>query len=265
MIGRMSEKMLHRSLFAIAALWVFGAIASDAVAKLPPEIAKALRSAGVPENAMSLYVREVNREKALVEHRAYQAMNPASTMKVVTTLVALDVLSPSYQWKTEFVSAAPLQGDVLNGALAIRGSGDPKFTWEHLDAVVKELRRQGIREIRGDLLLDRSRFAPATYDAAAFDGQPLRPYNAPPDALLFNFKSTGFRFSPQMNGDVAVTTDGPAPDGLTIDNRLRTVPGACGDWRWRIGANFETAAPGAKTSAQSAKASFTGVYPRSAV
>jgi serine-type D-Ala-D-Ala carboxypeptidase/endopeptidase (penicillin-binding protein 4) len=221
---------------------------------VPDDVAKAARAANVPLSAISIYVREVGREQPLIDHRAYKAMNPASTMKVVTTLVALDVLTPTYQWKTEFSANVPLQGDVLNGALFIRGSGDPKFTWEHLDAVVKNLRAQGIREIRGDLILDRSRFAPATYDAAAFDGQPLRPYNASPDALLFNFKSTGFRFSPQQNGDVAITTDGPAPDGLLIDNKLRTVTGACGDWRWRIGANFE---PNGAT----AKASFTGVYP----
>lgn len=226
----------------------------SAHAALPPEIAAALKRAGVPPNAVSIYVREVGRERPLIEHRAFQAMNPASTMKIVTTLVALDVLTPSYQWKTEFMSTASLQGDVLNGALVIRGSGDPKFTWEHLEAAVRQLRQQGIREIRGDLLLDRSRFATAQYDASAFDGQPLRPYNASPDALLFNFKSTGFKFSPQTNGEVNVSTDGPAPDGLAIDNKLRTVAGACGDWRWRIGANFE---PGGAT----AKASFTGVYP----
>jgi serine-type D-Ala-D-Ala carboxypeptidase/endopeptidase (penicillin-binding protein 4) len=223
-------------------------------AGLPADVAKAARAAKVPPTAISIYVREVGREQPLVDHRAYQAMNPASTMKIVTTLVALDVLTPSYQWKTDFATSAPLQGDALNGALFIRGSGDPKFTWEHLDAAVKNLRAQGIREIRGDLVFDRSRFAPAAYDAAAFDGQPLRPYNAPPDALLFNFKSTGFKFSPQTNGDVSITTDGPLPDGLQLDNKLRTVLGACGDWRWRIGANFE---PGGAT----AKASFTGVYP----
>lgn len=245
---------------AISTLSVLLALCvGSAHAKLPPEIAKSLRASGVPESAMGLYIREVGREQPLVEHRAFQAMNPASTMKIVTTLVALDVLSPAYQWKTEFATAAPLQGDVLNGALSIRGSGDPKFTWEHLDVAVKELRRQGIREIRGDLLLDRSRFAPATYDAAAFDGQPLRPYNAPPDALLFNFKSTGFKFAPQPSGDVLITTDGPAPDGLVVDNKLRTVPGACGDWRVRIGPNFEQGAAGAANA--TVRASFTGVYP----
>jgi serine-type D-Ala-D-Ala carboxypeptidase/endopeptidase (penicillin-binding protein 4) len=235
------------------AILIYFCIAA-AEAALPPEIAKSLRGAGVPPNAVSLYVREVNREQPLIEHRAFQAMNPASTMKIVTTLVSLDVLTPSYQWKTEFMTVAPLQGDVLNGALVIRGSGDPKFTWEHLEAAVRELRRQGIREIRGDLLLDRSRFAPAKYDAAAFDGQPLRPYNASPDALLFNFKSIGFKFSPQTNGDVLITTDGPAPDGLTIVNKLRTVIGSCGDWRWRIGPQFEA-------GIDAAQASFTGVYP----
>ncbi|MGL5003549.1 MAG: D-alanyl-D-alanine carboxypeptidase/D-alanyl-D-alanine-endopeptidase, partial [Casimicrobium sp.] len=194
-------------------------------AKLPPEVAKSLQRTGVPQNAVSLYVREVGREAPLVEHRSYQSMNPASTMKIVTTLVALDVLTPAYTWKTDFLTAAPLQNGVLNGALVIRGSGDPKFTWEHLQVAVKALREQGIREIRGDIVLDRSRFAPAKYDAGAFDGQPLRPYNAPPDALLFNFKSVGFKFSPQTNGDVAITTDGPIPDGLTIANSRKATLG----------------------------------------
>jgi serine-type D-Ala-D-Ala carboxypeptidase/endopeptidase (penicillin-binding protein 4) len=230
------------------------AFANASHAALPPEVTKALRAANVPPNAMSLYVREVNREQPLIEHRAYQPMNPASTMKVITTLVALDVLTPSFQWKTEFMSAAPLQGQVLNGPLVIRGSGDPKFTWEHLETVVKNLRQQGIREIRGDILLDRSRFAPAKYDAAQFDGQPLKPYNVPPDALLFNFKSVGFRFSPQPNGFVTITTEPPLPDGLGIVNSMRTTTGPCGDWRARVGANFSA-------GTNLAQATFSGVYP----
>lgn len=251
---RFSLDWSKRALLLRLCVAVFIAFIPTVDAALPPEIVKALRSAGVPPQAASIYVREVGREQPLIDHRAYQAMNPASTMKIVTTLVALDVLTPAYQWKTEFLASGATQDGVLVGSLAIRGSGDPKFTWEHLETAVKALRQQGVREIRGDLILDRSRFAPAKYDAAQFDGQPLRPYNAPPDALLFNFKSTGFKFSPQLNGSVAISTDGPLPDGLTVLNTLKTTTGACGDWRARVNASFE---PGATV----AKAGFSGLYP----
>jgi serine-type D-Ala-D-Ala carboxypeptidase/endopeptidase (penicillin-binding protein 4) len=231
-----------------------GALALPTVA-LPPEVSKALRQRGIPENAISLYVREIGSEAPLISHRAYTPMNPASTMKIVTTLAALDVLGPQHSWKTDFLTAAPQQGEVLNGPLVIRGSGDPKFTWEHLQAAVAAIRRAGIREIRGDVWLDRSAFAPAKYDAGAFDGQPQRPHNAPPDALLYNFKSIGFRFSPQANGSVTIGTDGPMPDGLTIVNELKVGNGACGDFRSTLKSSFDS-------QPNVAKARFFGNYPR---
>jgi serine-type D-Ala-D-Ala carboxypeptidase/endopeptidase (penicillin-binding protein 4) len=243
-----------RSTYLQFAVLIVLTLSASSFAKLPDDISKSLRRVGIPANAMSLYVREVGREQPLIEHRAFQPMNPASTMKIVTTLVALDVLTPAYTWKTDFLTTGNVQNGVLNGALIVRGSGDPKFTWEHLQAAVKALRDQGIREIRGDLLLDRSRFAAAKYDAAQFDGQPLRPYNVPPDALLFNFKSVGFKFVPQVNGDVTISTDGPAPDGLTIENQLKTSLGNCGDWRGKLAATFDS-------NGNTARAVFSGSYP----
>ena len=123
-------------------------------------------------------------------------MNPASTMKIATTLVALDVLTPSYTWATSFSTTSRIEAGVLQGPLYLRGSGDPKFVADHLQAAVKSLRDRGIREIAGDILLDRTRFAAAAYDPAQFDSQPLRPYNVGPDALLVSFKAVRFVFAP---------------------------------------------------------------------
>jgi serine-type D-Ala-D-Ala carboxypeptidase/endopeptidase (penicillin-binding protein 4) len=226
-------------------------------ANLPAPIIASLRTAGVPLNAVTLYVREVGSESAIIEHRATSAMNPASTMKIVTTLVGLDLLTPDYKWKTEFLTNAAVTDGVLKGSLIIRGGGDPKFTWEHLQLAIKSLRDRGIREITGDVLLDRSRFANVAANPSQFDGQPLRPYNVAPDALLYNYKSVGFKFSPQPNNTVAITTDGPSPDGLSIVNRLSVTgkPGGfCGDWRSTITPVFETVS-------NAASASFTGTYP----
>jgi serine-type D-Ala-D-Ala carboxypeptidase/endopeptidase (penicillin-binding protein 4) len=242
-------RCLAISLTSITATFIY--------ADLPAPIAASLRVVGVPQGAVALYVREVGSESAIIEHRATTAMNPASTMKIVTTLVGLDLLSPNYRWKTEFLANAPIVDGVLKGPLIIRGSGDPKFTWEHLQIAVKALRDRGVRDIAGDVLIDRSRFANVAANPSQFDGQPLRPYNVAPDALLYNYKSVGFKFSPQPNNTVAIATDGPSPDGLTIVNRLSvtgTTGGLCGDWHSTITPAFETVS-------NSARASFTGTYP----
>jgi len=221
---------------------------------LPEPIERALREAGVPEKSTSFYVREVGRESPLVAHRANQPMNPASTMKIVTTLVGLDVLTPGYTWTTTFQTNSRIVGGVLRGPLYIKGSGDPKFVTEHLQAAIKALRERGIREIASDIVLDRTRFANAVHDASQFDGLPFRPYNVGSDALLFNFKSVGFRFAPQPDRTVTITTDAPMPDGLTITNRLRVTGGSCGDWRSYVTPVFES-------QGNRASASFTGTYP----
>ncbi len=214
-----------------------------------------MRDVGVPVNATSIYVREVGKIEPLVAHRSTVPMNPASTMKIVTTLVGLDVLTPNYTWKTTFSTTSRIERGVLQGPLYLRGSGDPKFVADHLQTSIRSLRDRGIREIAGDILLDRTRFAGAAYDPAQFDGQALRPYNVGPDALLFNFKTVGFRFAPQLDNSVAVTVDGPAPDGLTVTNRLRVTGGSCGDWRSLV-------TPAFASNGNSASASFTGTYPR---
>ena len=245
------------SLLALVSLTVLVS-AAPGNAAMPDPIVKAMRDSGVPVNAVGLYVREVGRESPLIDHRGTAAMNPASTMKIVTTLVGLDVLTPNFTWKTTFHTNARVDNGVLMGPLYIKGSGDPKFVTEHLQAAITALRARGIRDIAGDLLLDRSKFAPVLHDPALFDGQVLRPYNVGPDALLFNFKSVGFRFAPLPDNNVAVTTDAPTPDGLVLIYRLRatgTAGGGCGDWKSLI-------TPAFSSQGGLATASFTGTYPR---
>ena len=249
--GRIPSTKIN--LIAIGASATIALFAAAAHAALPEPMTRMLRETGVPESAVSLYVRELGQSAPLIEHRARTAMNPASTMKIATTLVGLDVLKPDFTWKTQFLSNASINGGVLNGALVIKGSGDPKFLREHLEAAIRALRERGIREIRGDVLLDRSRFGKAIHDPSLFDGQALRPYNVGSDALLFNFKSVGFKFSVLPDKSVSVVTDGVPPDGLTISNSLRLGGGSCTDWRAKTGASFDT-------QGNRASATFSGAY-----
>ncbi len=120
----------------------------------------------------------------------------------------------------------------------MRGSGDPKLVTEHLWLLVSRLRAYGLREIRGDLVLDKSAFEPLLHDPALFDGEANRPYNAGPDALLLNFKALTLGFVPDSDTRSARVVATPALAGMKLPPTVRGVHGNCGDWRARLQADF---------------------------
>ena len=212
--------------------------------QLPKEVADGLRSAGIPLSNVGVVVQEVGASRPWLIMNSHQPLNPASTMKLVTTYAALELLGPAYRWKTE----AYLDGENL----LLKGYGDPKLNYESFWMLLRNLRGRGLREIRGDVILDRSYFAPAP--DAPFDSEIYRPYNVAPDALLVNFKSLRFTFLPN-EGKVRVFVE-PALPGLEVLNSLRLADGPCPEgraFRDLVGATFE--------SKPRPRATFTGVYP----
>jgi len=207
---------------------------------LPEPVLEALRRAAVPLEATSVVVREVGATQSWVSLNAGRPMNPASTMKLLTTWSALELLGPSFTWNTQALSSAAPR-EVLQGDLVLKGSGDPKLVVENFWILLRELRMRGVREIAGDVILDRSRFAPAVHDAAAFDGAPLRAYNVGPDALLLNHKTVTFRFIPdEATRSVQVIADPRLPE-MPIP-ALRYVDGPCGNWRENLQPDFNVQA-----------------------
>lgn len=204
-------------------------------APLPATVSQALQKAGIPDDAISVFVQQVDRNTPLIAYHADQALNPASTMKLVTTYAGLELLGPAYTWRTDFYASGPVQGEILNGDLILKGYGDPAMTLENFWNLVRALRQKGIRDIRGDLILDRGFFEPQNHDAAAFDGEPYRAYNAGPDAMLVNFKATRFKFrGDPLTSKVVIETD-PALPQLVINNQLALSQVPCADWKDRLG------------------------------
>ncbi len=212
-------------------------------AELPPSVTQALKNAGIPLRSVAVVVQGVDASRALIQHNAQQAMNPASAMKLVTTYAALELLGPAYVWKTEALADpspanGPLNGQ-LNGNLYLRGSGDPRLALEQFWLLLRQLRTHGVTDIAGDLVLDRSAFALPAHDPAEFDNEPLRPYNAGPDALLVNLKSLRLTLHPEpVQKTVAVIPETPSED-LRITNHLKPTDDSCGDWRekFRVSVN----------------------------
>lgn len=241
---------MKRLLFLLLAGAALIARAAD---PLPAPVLQALRSAGIPPQAVAVVVQPVDAARPTLRHRADQPLNPASLIKLVTTYAALELLGPAYTWRTEALAESPPDGDgVLAGDLYLRGSGDPKLTYDRFWLLLRELRGRGLREIRGNLMLDRTAFAPVEHDPAAFDGKPLRPYNVGPDALLFNFATLHLTLVPENNA-VRVLAE-PLPAGFAIVNRLRLVEGKPCDGEWREALTAQLAM---------GEVTLSGVYPRS--
>ena len=205
---------------------------------LPDTVAAALKSANVPPSAVGIVVTPLSGPGLTLAANESQPMNPASTMKLVTTLAGLELLGPQYQWRTDLMSAAPLKNGVLEGDLWLRGSGDPQLVIEDLWLLVQRLRGAGVREIRGNLMLDRSAFDAAQHDPGAFDGEATRPYNAGPDALLLNYKAVSFHFIADQENKQARIYALPALAGLVAPTTVRGSDGACNDWRARLSGDF---------------------------
>jgi D-alanyl-D-alanine carboxypeptidase/D-alanyl-D-alanine-endopeptidase (penicillin-binding protein 4) len=188
-------------------------------------------------------VQEVGAPRPALAVNASAPMNPASVMKLVTTYAALELLGPAFRWKTE----AYLDGDDL----VLRGYGDPKLDYESFWMLLRNLRGRGLRELRGDVVLDRSYFG-AVADSK-IDNDSFRPYNVAPDALLLNYKSLRFSFIPEANA-VRVYAE-PALPGLELVNTLKLSGGECPEgraFRDLIQASFQSRPP---------RAAFTGSYP----
>jgi D-alanyl-D-alanine carboxypeptidase/D-alanyl-D-alanine-endopeptidase (penicillin-binding protein 4) len=206
---------------------------AHAAGTLPPPVAAALQRAAIPPAAVGIFVQAVDGAAPLLSLNEASAMNPASTMKLVTTDAALNLLGPAYTWKTQAYASGTQDGNVLNGDLIIKGSGDPKLVTENLWLFLRRIRAAGIREIRGNLVLDRSDFTDAAYDPALFDGDPIKPYNVGPDALLLNYKVFAVHFTPRPElGRVDVTTEPPAAGWNIVPPALSG--GACLDWQAQL-------------------------------
>jgi serine-type D-Ala-D-Ala carboxypeptidase/endopeptidase (penicillin-binding protein 4) len=197
-----------------------------------------LAAARIPGNAAAVVVRPLDGGTLAWSANDHKPMNPASTMKLVTTYSALHLLGPAFTFRTEVMSEAPLIGEVLRGDLYVRGGGDPKLVIEDLWLLVSRLRGFGIREIRGDVVLDKTFFEYIEHDPAQFDGEEGRAYNVGPDPLLVNFKSIAITLVPDPVAKVARVVVVPEVAGLRAPRTVPAIEGGCGDWRGRLQADI---------------------------
>jgi D-alanyl-D-alanine carboxypeptidase/D-alanyl-D-alanine-endopeptidase (penicillin-binding protein 4) len=226
-------RLLPPWLCAVLALYITSATAAAAGASsLPPSVRTTLDAVGLPPDALALAVLPVDGRFPRWLVQAERPMQPGSTMKLVTTAVALDLLGPNHRGSTELLGTADVRDGVLQGDLILRGGADPELGLPQLWALLGELRRQGVREIAGDVLIDRTLFRPARADVGLppFDEAPEFPYNGIPDALQLDANLLEVELQSDGDGRVRASPWPPLP-GVEIDASAM-VPSArrCADW-----------------------------------
>ena len=219
---------------------VFAAcITSAAAQNLPPDVEAALQKAKVPRDAVTMLVVDAEgKNPPRLSYRANVAMNPASVMKLVTTYAALDLLGPAFVWNTPVFVEGAVRDGTLYGNLTIKGVGDPKLVAERLWLLLRRVQGLGVKTISGDIVLDHSAFAPAATEPGDFDGEPLRPYNVAPDALLLNYKSVVMTFVPDRTVNTAQVQFDPPLAGVALQTSVPLSSGECGDYRSTLRADF---------------------------
>ena len=200
----------------------FGANAAPVNTTLSPKVQQALKTNKLQNDALSLVMIPLDGPGTPTVFNADVSMNPASTMKLVTTYAALEMLGPTHQWKTEFYTDGTLSNGILQGNLYLKGGGDPKLNMEKLWLLMRDLRANGVQQITGDLVLDRSFFEQPQLPVFDDDGNDKnKPFLVKPDSLMVNLKALRF-VARNDAGKVLISVEPPIAS-IRIDNQVKAV------------------------------------------
>jgi D-alanyl-D-alanine carboxypeptidase/D-alanyl-D-alanine-endopeptidase (penicillin-binding protein 4) len=218
--------VISKVLVALSALVaVVGLQAAEPELPLPVRTSLDIRH--VPHDSLSVFVQDLDSGEVILSWNDQVARNPGSTIKLLTTMVALDILGAAYTWNTDVFVMGDVENGRLDGDLLLKGYGDPFLVTERVWQLLRQVRQMGIREISGDLHIDDSYFYLPDYDPAAFDHQPLRAYNVAPNALLMNFKVVRYWFEPEHDTDSVRVWLDPPLENLGVENELSLTAGSC--------------------------------------
>lgn len=105
---------------------------------------------------VGMMVYDLDADSVIFRHNERQRLRPASTMKLITAITAIDKLGGSYQFKTELCYTGQVSDGVLRGNVYCVGGFDPRFNSDDLRAFVESIHKMGVDTIRGNLYADKT-------------------------------------------------------------------------------------------------------------
>jgi len=179
-------------------------------------------------------VVSLTRGDTLYAENAGEEMQPASTMKLFTSAIALERFGPNYQFSTDALRDGPVGADgTVNGNIYIRGDGDPALSGKFLtggpsapmNRLADMVVQQGIKHVTGSVIGDASGFD----DQKIPDGWLTRylqaSYAARVSALSLNENLIAVSVSPTSPGQPANVALEPSTSAIPLVANVRTVAG----------------------------------------
>ena len=161
------------------------------------------------------------------------SLAPASTLKLATALAALEIIGPEATFVTRFLASKPVKNGVIEGDLYVVGGGDPLFAtlgykttfddpdqfYEDFASLATTLSDAGVREIRGGIVGDESRYDTTRWVTSWPSRYQVGGTVAPLSALMVNDGSTGYSETPNEPTTIRKAGDPP----VLFASTLRTV------------------------------------------
>jgi D-alanyl-D-alanine carboxypeptidase/D-alanyl-D-alanine-endopeptidase (penicillin-binding protein 4) len=204
----------RRALLAALAAWPLAALAeapsralrpvARPVPEPPPRLDDILAGADL-SGRLGFVVIEAATGRVIEARDQDMPMPPASTLKAITALYALDRLRADHRFVTRLLATGPVVGGMIQGDLILAGGGDPVLTTDDLARLALALPQAGIRGVTGRFRV----WAGALPAIPLIDpGQlPQHAYNPAIGGLNLNFNRVHFSWEPAGGGDWRVQMD----------------------------------------------------------
>ena len=166
---------------------------------LSSKVKRLLSQRGLKSSRLGLIVSRLSpslEAKELYTLNGDRLFVPASLVKIPVLSALYHYYPPHKKFQTEIVSSGAVREGVLNGDLVVKGGGDPAFVSESLWNLINVFLRSGIREVRGNILVDETLYRP----------DPLvirtdRSHSAPISSASFNWNTVTFYIRPGEKAD----------------------------------------------------------------
>jgi D-alanyl-D-alanine carboxypeptidase/D-alanyl-D-alanine-endopeptidase (penicillin-binding protein 4) len=203
---------------------VLGLAALNAEAAKPANnfenVLKQLQKSGTQVSAQ---IVNLTNTRKILEVGEDRALNPASSIKLFTAYTALKRLGINYQFKTDVYQSK-------DGAICVKGSGDPSFVMEDMYLLIEALKRKGVDSYSGKITLDATAFDDEYYPEDRSDQNSERAYNSPIAGLNFNYNTISVFVNPTKKGEKArIGLDFPF-DFVQVNGKVMT--GGSTDVTW---------------------------------
>ncbi|MGH8529967.1 MAG: D-alanyl-D-alanine carboxypeptidase/D-alanyl-D-alanine endopeptidase [Nevskiales bacterium] len=218
---------MSKFLFA-ALLFLLGAGQAALALQGDARLIQIVNESGVRLSDLSLLAVEGDSPSARVrlQLNPITARIPASVTKLVTAAVTLREFPPGTHFTTRVLGEGVQKGSVLEGNLILQGRGDPSFTSDKLYQLVNRLARTGLREVRGDIVVDDSYFDDVRFDPSRDLDHVDNAYDAPVGAMSFNWNTVTFYVRPGAKaGQPARVLADPPSDYIRIRGGVKTAAG----------------------------------------